>query len=117
MAVDDDRELVEQALHAADGGSAGHWPTVAGILADEVRRLRTIVSVDPARSYVVVSIANNGVVHAWGTDNGEPFDGRNSAGKLARKLRRLDEEGGQNPADVGLSVCKILGKPPEIPSK
>lgn len=31
---------VLQALHAADSGSAGHWPTVAGVLADEVRRLR-----------------------------------------------------------------------------
>ena len=32
--------FVEVALQAVDGGNAGHWPTVAGYLADEVRRLR-----------------------------------------------------------------------------
>lgn len=41
MPSDEDKENVEQALRAADSGKAGHWPTVAGILADEVRRLRT----------------------------------------------------------------------------
>lgn len=33
---------VEKALHCADSGDATHWPTVASILADEVRRLRTV---------------------------------------------------------------------------
>ena len=32
--------FVETALAAADSGNAGHWPTVARYLADEVRRLR-----------------------------------------------------------------------------
>lgn len=32
---------LEQALHAAQVGSATHWPTVAAILRDEVLRLRT----------------------------------------------------------------------------
>lgn len=36
----EDRRLVAEALHCADTGSAGHWPTVAGILAAEVRDLR-----------------------------------------------------------------------------
>jgi hypothetical protein len=31
---------VEMALRAADAGEAYHWPTIAAILADEVRRLR-----------------------------------------------------------------------------
>jgi hypothetical protein len=31
--------LLQIALEAADAGNAGHWPTVAGILADEYRKL------------------------------------------------------------------------------
>jgi hypothetical protein len=31
---------VEAAMRAAESGSAGHWPTVSAVLADEVRRLR-----------------------------------------------------------------------------
>lgn len=34
--------FVDEALAAADSGSAGSWPTVAGYLADEVRRLRAL---------------------------------------------------------------------------
>lgn len=36
-----DREDVERALRAAESGSAGHWPTVAAVLRDEVMRLRS----------------------------------------------------------------------------
>lgn len=36
----EDEEEVARALEAAEGGDAGHWPTVASILAAEVRRLR-----------------------------------------------------------------------------
>ena len=32
---------LEIALAAADAGNAGHWPTVAGILADEYRKLKS----------------------------------------------------------------------------
>lgn len=39
----EEAEFVTTALRAVDADSAGHWPTVAGILADEVRRLRRIV--------------------------------------------------------------------------
>lgn len=39
---DTEAQYVEEALAAVDSGSAGHWPTVAGYLADEVRRLRTL---------------------------------------------------------------------------
>lgn len=35
-----DKRKVEQALRAADKGEAYHWPTIAEILAAEVRRLR-----------------------------------------------------------------------------
>jgi hypothetical protein len=38
--TDEDSRLVAEALHCADTGDAGHWPIAAGILADEVRRLR-----------------------------------------------------------------------------
>lgn len=40
---DEERELVETALGAADAGNAGHWPTVAAYLAAEVRRLRALL--------------------------------------------------------------------------
>lgn len=43
--TDEERGFVEIALAAADSGSAGHWPTVAGYLADEVRRLRAAPAV------------------------------------------------------------------------
>lgn len=36
----EDEQFVEEALHCADIGQATHWPTAAGYLADEVRRLR-----------------------------------------------------------------------------
>lgn len=38
--TEEERGFVELALQAVDAGDAGHWPTVAGYLADEVRRLR-----------------------------------------------------------------------------
>jgi len=37
-------EDVETALYAADAGDAGHWPTVAGILADELFAVRQIIT-------------------------------------------------------------------------
>lgn len=40
----DETEFVEMALRCADTGSAGHWPTAAGYLADEVRNLRARVA-------------------------------------------------------------------------
>jgi hypothetical protein len=46
---DEERQFIEQALHCVDVDSAGHWPTVAGWLAVEVRRLRRIEAA--ARAY------------------------------------------------------------------
>jgi len=40
--MNEDERLIEEALHCADTGNATHWPTAAGYLADEVRRLRAI---------------------------------------------------------------------------
>lgn len=40
---EEERGFVEDALAAADSGRAGHWPTVAAYLADEVRRLRALL--------------------------------------------------------------------------
>lgn len=37
---------LEIALRAVDSGDAGHWPTVAGVLADEVRRLKGVFPTD-----------------------------------------------------------------------
>ena len=34
------KEDVAKALRAAEKGKAYHWPTIAAILADEVKRLR-----------------------------------------------------------------------------
>lgn len=39
----EEAEFVATALRAVDADSAGHWPTVTGILGAEVRRLRTII--------------------------------------------------------------------------
>lgn len=35
----EDQRLVAEAMYAVDAKSAGHWPTVANVLADEVDRL------------------------------------------------------------------------------
>jgi hypothetical protein len=40
--TEEDADLLAQAMHCADTGDATHWPTVAGILHDEIVRLREI---------------------------------------------------------------------------
>lgn len=35
---------VAKALRCAESGKAYHWPTIAAILADEVKRLKTVLS-------------------------------------------------------------------------
>lgn len=47
---DADEQLVAQALYAVETREAGHWPTVAGILADEVKRL--VIERDAVRNRV-----------------------------------------------------------------
>jgi len=48
--TDAEAELVEQALRCVDTDSAGHWPTAAGWLAYEVRRLRALLASTPTRT-------------------------------------------------------------------
>lgn len=43
--MSEDEQFVEEALACVDAGNAGHWPTVAGYLANEVRRLRATPTV------------------------------------------------------------------------
>lgn len=84
MSADDQRaaeeaELVEQALKCAETGNAGHWPTAAGFLADEVYRLRaelaaTRAVVDAADALVTECVQrarageqlHTGDLDAWG---------------------------------------------------
>lgn len=65
-----------------------------------------------SEGYVVVSIADNGVVHAWGDEGGQPFPGRSSAQRRVRELRRNDQELYSDEAPTRFSVCKILGEEP-----
>lgn len=44
---DEDARMVEEALHCAETGNAGHWPTAAAFLAQEIYRLRAAPSVAP----------------------------------------------------------------------
>ncbi len=41
--IQEQRDLVAQAMHCAEVGNATHWPTVASILRDEILRLRSDV--------------------------------------------------------------------------
>jgi hypothetical protein len=38
--TEEDARMVAEALHCAETGTAGHWPTAAGWLAVEIDRLR-----------------------------------------------------------------------------
>jgi len=53
----EEEQMVEEALGAADAGHAGHWPTVAGILALEVRRLREVQN--RVRGYVTAGLGRS----------------------------------------------------------
>jgi hypothetical protein len=71
--------------------------------------------------FVVVSIANNGVVHVWGDNESKPFTKRSKAANAAAKMRRaLDYYAARRPdRDISCqySVCKVLGKPPNEEGK
>ena len=78
--------------------------------------------------YVVVTIADNGVVHAWGSgpvvdpkgDEVVPFLHRADARRVAEQFRRTDTEERltRNPDQDGerqplrVKVCKVLGTTP-----
>lgn len=58
--------------------------------------------------YVVVTIADNGVVHAWGSSKDEPYDtiGKAQAGAERARRSTLDLYGTLD--GVEFKVCKIL---------
>jgi hypothetical protein len=73
--------------------------------------------------YVVVSIADNGVVHAWGEGpvhdpSGKlvaPIASRSRARNVATKMRREEKARQQEPGEKGsveFRVCKVLGIEP-----
>lgn len=65
--------------------------------------------------FVVVSVADNGVVHAWGDgtvpEPGRPYSSRreaiNARARARREFDRRVREG--EPGSVTLHVCKVLG--------
>lgn len=72
--------------------------------------------------YVVVSIADNGIVHAWGEgpvvdpsgDQVEPFLGRTRARSVAARMRREEKarKADGEEGTVTFKVCKVLGIEP-----
>jgi hypothetical protein len=75
--------------------------------------------------YVVVTIADNGVVHAWGegpvVDPDElvvPFANRTRARQVADQFKRKEKARQEDPYETGsvqIKVCKVLGiEPVEI---
>jgi hypothetical protein len=70
--------------------------------------------------YVVVSIADNGVVHAWGNGpvvNGEvtPFATRTEARQACDRFKRKEKARLDQPDEKGTTffrVCKVLGMDP-----
>lgn len=71
--------------------------------------------------FVVVTVASNGVVHAWGrgsidpnADPAVPFETRNQASSVAARFRREEKRRQEDPWErergtVKVSVCQILG--------
>ena len=63
-------------------------------------------------AFVVVSIADNGVVHAWGDgsvlDNGRPYATRREAVNSAARARRHAEHM-HGPGRVKFHVCPVRG--------
>lgn len=70
--------------------------------------------------HVVVTIADNGIVHAWGegpvvTDNPDevrPFATRTRARAVAAEFRRRDREDYPDREPTVVKVCKVLGIEP-----
>lgn len=70
--------------------------------------------------YVVVTIADNGVIHAWGEGpvvdpegtQVEPFIGRARARQVAAQMRREDREQYPDHEPTTVKVCRVLGIEP-----
>lgn len=67
--------------------------------------------------FVVVSIADNGVVHAWGDgtvlEPGRPYGSRreamNARDRARREFDRRQRSGEIEAGSITLHVCKVLG--------
>ena len=62
--------------------------------------------------YVVVSIAENGVIHAWGDSNGQPFPTKAKAHTEYNNLEAI-EKYTYDEVTTKFKVCKILGQFPK----
>jgi hypothetical protein len=75
---------------------------------------------DDAGIFVVVTIAPNGVIHAWGEGpvedpKGEevvPFVYRADARRMADRLRRDDQAHRPGDDPLVVKVCKVMGTTP-----
>jgi hypothetical protein len=59
--------------------------------------------------YVVVCVAPNGHVSAWGDDDGLPFADRASATRLARHLGAVDRVHNGDDPPVRYFTCAVVG--------
>lgn len=74
--------------------------------------------------HVVVTIASNGVVHAWGEgpvvgnpEAVQPFASRTRARAVAAQFKREDRENYPDHEPTRVKVCKVLGiEPVEVKS-
>lgn len=69
--------------------------------------------------HVVVTIADNGIVHAWGEgpvvgnpDQVRPFASRTRARAVAAEFKRRDREDYPDHTPTVVKVCKVLGIEP-----
>lgn len=65
--------------------------------------------------YVVVTIADNGVVHAYGAKNNTPFETKAKARAEVRRMKAHDERMYPGADEVRYCVRKILGEDIEEP--
>lgn len=63
-------------------------------------------------SYVLVTIATNGVIHAWGKGKeGQPFDTQGEARKLITAFKKQNPYY-LDPDDIRYCILKVLGDDP-----
>lgn len=56
--------------------------------------------------FVVVTVADNGVVHAWGKNRDKPYESRSQAASAIKKHKRKRPE---DVKGVQFKVCRIMG--------
>lgn len=68
----------------------------------------------PETGYVIVTVADNGVIHAWGHPaTGDPFAEQSKARTEVARMRRRARRDYPEYSDVGVvyRVCKLLSDP------